>query len=282
VSTSLYIRRACPSRVVSSSFLSHATSCYLTLYTCQYYESRSCTISVSSSWRSLVERSPVLLPLSRLVLSSVLPPVLCPLSSVLCPRSSVFAIALVFLRLLLFLLFLPVGVRSPGVQPSPLPCLAFSFLTSACPLSCGVRLSERSPVLSSPASARIGTLLSSCLPATPRLRSLASASLTRLPARSIVGRGSVCGVRYSGVRSASLSAAFARPAFGPLLRLRRSRDSRSVRFLSTAFARFAFGPFPVHGVRAIRVRSASCLRRSRVQRSARSCPQRSLVPAALA
>jgi hypothetical protein len=123
-----------------------------------------------SSQRSLVERSPVLLPLSRLVLSAVL----CPLP-VLGPRSSVLTIALVFLQFLQFLLFLPVDVCSSGVQPS----------------------------------ARVGKLLSSCLPATPRLGSLASASLTRLPARSIVCRGSVCGVRYS----------------------------RSVRFLSPAFAR---------------------------------------------
>jgi hypothetical protein len=81
-----------------------------------------------------------------------------------------------------------------------------------------------------------------------------------------------------------LSAAFAIPAFGLLLCLRRSlvqrsvrsavhgvrairvrsvscprrsRDSRSVRFLSTAFARFAFGPLPVSGVRSSSVRPSS-------------------------
>jgi hypothetical protein len=53
VSTSLYIKRACLSRVVCSSFLSHATSCL-------YYESTACQPPSSSLFpvlRSLVQRS---------------------------------------------------------------------------------------------------------------------------------------------------------------------------------------------------------------------------------
>jgi hypothetical protein len=157
VSTGLYIKRACLSRVVCSSFLSHATSCL-------HYESTACQ-SLHSD-RSLSGR-----------LFSFLSAVsFCPLSSVLC-------------------LFSVLGPhhrpRTPPVPPVP-------------PVPPGRRVLLRCSAFRSCRQAS-----QFLFPTTPRLRSLASASLTRLPARSIVCRGSVCGVRYS----------------------------RSVRFLSPAFAR---------------------------------------------
>jgi len=198
----MYIRRAFCCVVSSSLLLSHATSCYLTLYnslSCQYYESRSCSISVPSVHgdRSLSGR---LFSFLSAALVPDLSSVLRPLFSVLCPRHR---------------------PRVPPGRRSPLRCSAVH-----CPLS-GICPSD---VCQSPSPSVSSSLPSSpSLPLSPSLPSSPSLSSLRPRPRP---------------RPTPLSAAFARPAFGPLLRPRHSRVSVRPVFLSAAFARPAFGPLP--------------------------------------